>query len=136
MVKIDEDQMAKKSTKAKKAVKEPVEMYVDVQGYNVSQVFADRNTKEPVALIRLLRKAKKEVLDVGYVLFFPDGSKLPPDSVHNIGTKEEAILMHAHTIDYERILDLVRNEDPIRLYFTGKDEHEGIAEIRSLRENF
>jgi hypothetical protein len=44
--------------------------------------------------------------------------------------------MHAHSIDYERILDLLRNEDVLRLCFSGPSIDDGVAELRSLRENF
>ncbi|MBP8274625.1 MAG: hypothetical protein KAY59_09350 [Acidobacteria bacterium] len=132
--------MAKKAQKSKKSaeteVAAQVETYVTVQGYSIAQVLADRSNGDPVALIRLLRKQSKKAIDVGYVLFFADDQKLPSDWVQNAETNMEAIIMHAHSIDYERILDMLRNEDVVRLCFSGPSVDDGIAELRSLRENF
>jgi hypothetical protein len=132
--------MAKKASKSKKnpkaVVDEAVETFVTVAGYNVAQVLADRGTGDPVALIRLLRKQNKKGVDVGYILFFADDQKLPSDWVQTFGSKDQSIIMHAHSIDYERILDLLRNEDVLRLCFSGPSIDDGVAELRSLRENF
>jgi len=132
--------MAKKAQKSKKVaaaeVNDGIETFVTVQGYSLAQLLADRGAGDPVALIRLLRKQSKNVIDVGYVLFFPDDQKLPADWVQNAGTATEAIIMHAHSVDYERILDMVRNEGTIRLCFSGPSAEDGIAELRSISENF
>ena len=132
--------MAKKAQKSKKAaaavVADGLETFVTVEGYSVAQLLADRGTGDPVALIRLLRKQKKNVIDVGYVLFFPDDQKLPADWVQNVGTDTEAVIMHAHSIDYERVLDMVRNEGVVRLCFSGPSAEDGVAELRSISENF
>ena len=133
--------MAKRAKTSKKKASPKVtapqfDTFVDVKGYNISQLLADRGTGDPVALIRLIRKQNKVTIDVGYVLFFGDDQKLPGDWVQGAGTDRETIIMHAHSIDYERILDVLRNEAAVRVYFSGPTEDDGIAEIRSLRENF
>ena len=134
--------MAKKTQKKAKTSAAPVdvaaqvETFVTVQGYSIAQVLADRGTGDPVALIRLLRKKGKTSVDLGYIVFFPDDQQLPSDWVQDKGTVDEVIVMHAHSIDYERILDVLRNEDVVRLYFSGPTVDDGIAELRSLRENF
>jgi hypothetical protein len=133
--------MAKKTQKATKTsavldVDAQVDTFVTVQGYSIAQVLADRGTGDPVALIRLLRKKGKSSVDLGYIVFFPDDQKLPSDWVQSMGTIDEVIVMHAHSIDYERVLDVLRNEDVVRLYFSGPSVDDGIAELRSLRENF
>jgi hypothetical protein len=51
---------------------------------------------------------------IGQLVFLPDGSALPPDS--QTGT---LVNLHYHLQDLENVLDLLRNEKPMYLLFSG-----------------
>jgi len=122
--------MAKRRTTGSK-----VEAFVEVAGYNVAFLRADRGDGEALAGIRLLAQQNGKGIDVGSIAFFPDGAVLPPDQLRKFGDRD-LIHMNLHVGRWADVLGLLRNESRIRLYFYGPSPDAGTADLRSLRESF
>lgn len=52
---------------------------------------------------------------VGQVVFHPDGATLPEDALQD-GQPQ----LHMHLADYANVMDLLRNERPVELIFSGE----------------
>ncbi len=53
--------------------------------------------------------------NIGQLVFHPDGSALPPDQQAPSGY----ITLHYHLQDFSNVLDLLRNEKPLSVVFSG-----------------
>ena len=51
---------------------------------------------------------------IGQLIFEPDGTKLPADSMQN-----NQVNLYYHLEDYEHTIDLLRNEAPMYLLYSG-----------------
>lgn len=51
---------------------------------------------------------------IGQMIFLPNGTALPPDTVVN-----KQAQLHYHLDDFQNAIDLLRNEKPIYLYYNG-----------------
>ena len=51
---------------------------------------------------------------IGQLLFLPDGAALPADTVVN-----KQAQLHYHLEDFRNVVDLLRNEKPIYMYYNG-----------------
>jgi hypothetical protein len=54
-------------------------------------------------------------LPLGQLVFLPDGAQLPAD----FQTPNGQVQLHYHRQDFSNILNILRNEKPIFLFFTG-----------------
>jgi len=57
---------------------------------------------------------------IGQLIFRPDGTALPADN--NAG----GINLHYHLVDFQSIIDLLRNEKPMYLLWNGPTSENGI----------
>jgi hypothetical protein len=51
---------------------------------------------------------------IGQMIFMPNGAALPPDTAVN-----KQAQVHYHLDDFQNVIDLLRNEKPIYLYYSG-----------------
>jgi hypothetical protein len=51
---------------------------------------------------------------IGQMIFLPNGTALPPDTVVN-----KQAQLHYHLDDFQNAVDLLRNEKPIYMYYNG-----------------
>jgi len=51
---------------------------------------------------------------IGQLIFRPDGTSLPPDSMSNGKAN-----LHYHLEDFQNTLDVLRNESPVYLLYSG-----------------
>jgi len=51
---------------------------------------------------------------IGQMIFLPNGAALPADTVVN-----KQAQLHYHLDDFQNAVDLLRNEKPIYMYYTG-----------------
>jgi hypothetical protein len=58
---------------------------------------------------------------IGQMVFMPDGAALPDDSADG-----DAVTLYYHHADFANVLDLLRNEQPMYLQFTGPGGENGI----------
>ena len=52
---------------------------------------------------------------LGQIVFFPDGTTLSPDVQRPNGQVE----LHYHLQDFHNVMDILRNEKPVFLFFNG-----------------
>lgn len=51
---------------------------------------------------------------IGQLLFHPNGEALPPDGITN-----NQVILHYHVEDFENVINLLRNEKPMFLLYSG-----------------
>lgn len=61
---------------------------------------------------------------IGQLIFEPDGSALPEDSIQN-----DQVNLYYHLENFETIIDILRNEKPVYLLFNGSGSENGIKTI-------
>ena len=57
---------------------------------------------------------------IGQLIFKPDGSALPADN------NTSGVNLYYHLVDYKKTLDLLRNEKPVYLLWSGATSENGI----------